>query len=93
MKKGSKIRTVFRPIEGTERTEGTIKKVNCEKVLQGKTWYMLRYRDCYTCLEEPDGDEFYPIKSEKYFSDDWWNARLSEDIYVSFFFGWFLIKL
>lgn len=89
----SKTRVFFRPIPNTEKIEGNNRTVKVEKILQGKKWWMLRWHDCYTKLEEPDGDEYYPIKSGNFFDDDNWKALLADDKYVWVFFQWFPIKL
>lgn len=89
----SKIRTFFRPIPGTEEINGNNRSVKVEKVLQGKKWWMLKWHDCYTKIDEPDGDEYYPIKSGKFFSDDEWKAMCDGEKYVWVFFHCFPVKL
>lgn len=86
------------------KTKTTIKtrkidgKTRYEKVLQGKKWWMLRWRDCYTCLKEPDGFEYYPITSEDIFDKDEkenkrWQMLLDDEKYVWVFFHWFVVKI
>ena len=87
----SKTRTILRIIS-TEKTEDKI-IYHCEKVLQGKKWWMLKWRDCYTCLEEHDGFGYYPITSCKNDDDERWKMLLDDDKYVWAFFHWFPVKL
>ena len=89
----SKTRILFRPIPGTEEINGANRSVRVEKVLQGKKWWMLKWRDCYKKRLEPDDDEFYPIKTGKFFSDDEWKAMCDGEKYVWVFFHCFHVKL
>ena len=87
----SKTRTILRVIS-SEEIDGKI-IYHCEKVLQGKKWWMFKWHDCYKRRLEPDEDEFYPIKTEKSLSDEEWKTMRNGDKYVWVFFDCFPVKL
>lgn len=88
----SKTRVWFRPIEGTEVIEGNNRSVKVEKILQGKKWWMLRWHDCYTKVDEK-GMEYLPIKSGYFFDTDEWKTLLEKEKYIWLFYPYFIIKL
>ena len=88
----SNTRVLFRPIEGTEVIEGNNRSVKVEKILQGKKWWMLRWHDCYTKVDEK-GMEYRPIKSGYFIDTDEWKALLEKEKYIWLFYPYFIIKL
>ena len=88
----SNTRVLFRPIEGTEVIEGNNRSVKVEKVLQGKKWWMFRWHDCYTKVDEK-GMEYLPIKSGYFIDTDEWKALLEKEKYIWLFYPYFIIKL
>lgn len=89
----SKTRIILRLIPNTEEINGTVHTVKAKRVLQGKKWWMFKWHDCYTRFEECDGDEYYPITTDKYVDDESWTLRLADDKYVWILFNCIPIKL